>query len=577
MRRRNQITALVLAGIMSLSALLTGCGNDAEKTSESKATEAVSKETTEQKESSEQEPVDNTLVIALQTNALVTDYENNYLTNYLEEKLGIEIEFYFLPTAKDEVNTKLSLLASSGENLPDVLMVDGTLSNEAILQYGENGIFMPIGEYLSDASKMPNYNAIPKADRAAMDASNMMADGNQYGFINYSPSTWNLTPNRMFINRTWLDKLGLKVPTNTEELKDVLIAFRDKDPNGNGIKDEIPMTGYQSGGYGENILATIMNCFVFWNGGTQNGGLALDDKGEKVIAPFTTEEWKQGLLYLRDLYNEGLFSASVFTDDKSQWKATLNAETNIVGFLSMGSLGNFTQYGDVNSNSNYHDMEIMKPITGPDGICYSPYKEYVGVQQMFIFKGSEKVDLAIKLADEFYDNTTAIIMRYGEEEVNWTRNPEKLKGITNAYVYAGLYDAVTCATFGEGTWTTNTDKHWHAIGPRYFSLEASNTMGSLDTPYEPGSRTNLNAENLDWYVPMHPEYVLQQLTYTYEETQIMIDSNNTIPSYVNQTMAEFITGTRSIENGWDTYLKELEGMGLKTWLECAQAAHERMK
>ncbi|MBR3807848.1 MAG: hypothetical protein IKJ15_05705, partial [Lachnospiraceae bacterium] len=166
MRSRNQITALVLAGIMSLSALLTGCGNDAEKTSESKATEVVSKETTEQKENSvAQEPVDNTLVIALQTNALVTDYENNYLTNYLEDKLGIEIDFYFLPTAKDEVNTKLSLLASSGEELPDVLMVDGTLSNEAILQYGENGIFMPIGEYLSDASKMPNYNAIPEADK----------------------------------------------------------------------------------------------------------------------------------------------------------------------------------------------------------------------------------------------------------------------------------------------------------------------------------------------------------------------------------------------------------------------------
>ena len=578
MRRRNQITALVLAGIMSLSALLTGCGNDAEKTSESKATEVVSKETTEQKENSvAQEPVDNRVVIALQTNALVTDYENNYLTNYLEDKLGIEIDFYFLPTAKDEVNTKLSLLASSGEELPDVLMVDGTLSNEAILQYGENGIFMPIGEYLSDASKMPNYNAIPEADKTAMDATNIMPNGEQYGFVKYTPSTWNLTPNRMFINRTWLDELGLKVPTNTEELKDVLIAFRDMDPNGNGIKDEIPMTGYQSGGYGENILATVMNAFVFWNGGTQNGGLALDGKGEKVIAPFTTEGWKKGLLYLRDLYNEGLFSASVFTDDKTQWKATLNAETNIVGFLSMGSLGNFTGYSDETSGSNYHDMEIIKPIAGPDGICYSPYKEYVGLQSMFIFEGSEKVDLAIKLADEFYDTTTSFITRYGEEEVNWTRDPEKLKGLTNAYVYAGLYDAITFATTSEKTWTVNTDKHWHAITPYYFSLETTSTSGEVDVEYIPGSRTNLNAENQEWYVPMHPEYVLQQLTYTYDEIDKMMDSNNAIPSYVNQTMAEFITGTRSIENGWDTYLKELEGMGLKTWLECAQAAHERMK
>lgn len=567
----------MLAGIMSLSALLTGCGNDADKTSESKATETVSKETTEQKENSEQEPVDNTLVIALQTNALITDYDDNYLTNYLEEKLDIEIEFYLLPIVADEVNTKLSLLASSGGDLPDVLIVDGALSNEAILRYGEDGIFMPIGEYLNDASKMPYYNAIPEADKIAMEASNMMPNGEQYGFVRFSPATWNMTPHRLFINRTWLDKLDLEVPTNTDQLKDVLIAFRDKDPNGNGIKDEIPMSGYQNGGYGENILATLMNCFVYWNGGKQNGGLALDEKGEKVIAPFTTEAWKKGLLYLRDLYDEGLFSASVFTDDKTQWRATVNAEPNLMGFLSAGSLGNFTGYNDETSDSNYHEMEIIKPIAGPEGACYSPYLEYVGIQSMFIFEGSEKVDLAIKLADEFYEPTSSIVTRYGEEDVNWTRDPEILKGLSNSYVHAGLFDAITFAETAEDTWVVNTNKHWHGYTPYYIDYKANHTLGKVHEPYVPGSRTDLTAENMAWYIPAHPEFILQQLTYTYDETDKMMNCNNTIPSYVNQTMAEFITGTRSIENGWDTYLKELDGMGLQTWLDCAQAAHERLK
>ena len=40
----------------------------------------------------------------------------------------------------------------------------------------------------------------------------------------------------------WLDELGLEIPTTTEELKEVLIAFKTQDPNGNGEADEIPMS-----------------------------------------------------------------------------------------------------------------------------------------------------------------------------------------------------------------------------------------------------------------------------------------------------------------------------------------------
>ena len=49
-----------------------------------------------------------------------------------------------------------------------------------------------------------------------------------------------MTRNQPIINKVWLDKLGLAIPTTIQELKDVLIAFKTQDPNGNGIADEIP-------------------------------------------------------------------------------------------------------------------------------------------------------------------------------------------------------------------------------------------------------------------------------------------------------------------------------------------------
>lgn len=44
------------------------------------------------------------------------------------------------------------------------------------------------------------------------------------------------------INVEWLEKLYFDMPTTTEELKEVLIAFKTKDPNGNGKADEIPLS-----------------------------------------------------------------------------------------------------------------------------------------------------------------------------------------------------------------------------------------------------------------------------------------------------------------------------------------------
>ena len=52
----------------------------------------------------------------------------------------------------------------------------------------------------------------------------------------------------MFVYKPWLDKQGMDVPETTEEFKDMLIAFRDQDPNGNGKKDEIPYLSWMGWG-----------------------------------------------------------------------------------------------------------------------------------------------------------------------------------------------------------------------------------------------------------------------------------------------------------------------------------------
>ena len=48
---------------------------------------------------------------------------------------------------------------------------------------------------------------------------------------------------KLWFNYDWLEKLGLEEPQTTEELYEVLKAFKTQDPNGNGKANEIPLTG----------------------------------------------------------------------------------------------------------------------------------------------------------------------------------------------------------------------------------------------------------------------------------------------------------------------------------------------
>ena len=103
MRKRSRWIALSLAVAMLAGSVLTGCGNQIEETKESTQ---ESKQTVETSVADEVSEEPQTLTVALQAHQMVTDYEDNYLTNYIEEKLNIEIEFVMLPVAIDEAKTK---------------------------------------------------------------------------------------------------------------------------------------------------------------------------------------------------------------------------------------------------------------------------------------------------------------------------------------------------------------------------------------------------------------------------------------------------------------------------------------
>ena len=102
--------------------------------------------------------------------------------------------------------------------------------------------------------------------------------------------------NTWIIRQDWLDKLGLETPTTTDELYEVLKAFRTEDPNGNGVQDETPlMTRWLSAP--DNFTEHGLSLFNSSNG-------LMVRQGKVVFDPME-EDFKVGMKSLIQWYSEG--------------------------------------------------------------------------------------------------------------------------------------------------------------------------------------------------------------------------------------------------------------------------------
>ena len=171
---------------------------------------------------------------------------------------------------------------------------------------------------------------------------------------------------KMWINTEWLKAVGMEMPTTTEEFEKVLVAFRDQDPNGNGKKDEIPLTGFIKSWNGEpwNFL---MNAFIY-NTGTGSDYTYID--GDKVAFAPIQPEWKEGLKYIKSLYDQGLYDPQAFTQNADQFKNLALGEDEVVGVYAAGHLGmGMDPWVNLERANKY---EPVLPLKGPAGRSGNP-------------------------------------------------------------------------------------------------------------------------------------------------------------------------------------------------------------
>ena len=165
----------------------------------------------------------------------VTPVEDLELVQDWGKETGVYFDWTTIPA--EGATEKINLLLASGDELPDVFwnLGDGKSGN-VVCQYEDQNIFYPTNELIDEY--MPTLKAV--LDENPTYRTEITApSGNTYGFP-YIEEMMScvLSPGPFVINKTWLDQLGLEVPTTVDEFTECLKAFRDAgDLNGNGIAD----------------------------------------------------------------------------------------------------------------------------------------------------------------------------------------------------------------------------------------------------------------------------------------------------------------------------------------------------
>ena len=247
------------------------------------------------------------------------DYSQNYFLNQVAEKTGVRLDTTGFVFSSNDAPTQKQLVLASG-NYPEIFLMrdNGAFTYAEMYKYGmQDGFFVPIQDLI--AENAPKIQAILDAEPAYVNM-HTAPDGNMYAVTRFSECQHALGYYKMYVNTDWLTKLNLEMPTDLDEFKDMLIAFRDSDPNGNGVKDEIALTAR-----GDTLFTGyIFNSYIDTDM-VKGKYTRIEDGVVKFSA--NTQEFKDALAYMRDLYEEGLIDPNSFTQDSTQLKQTVCGET----------------------------------------------------------------------------------------------------------------------------------------------------------------------------------------------------------------------------------------------------------
>ncbi|WP_240041340.1 extracellular solute-binding protein [Paenibacillus ginsengarvi] len=225
---------------------------------------------------------------------------------------NMRIRFQLVPF--ESLGETRKLMLATG-NYPDAFYA-GRLTAAELMKYGKEGVLVPLEDLIDKYA--PNIRAL-LGRYPDLRNSLTMPDGHIYSVPSYyDPDFLSMligTP--LWINRKWLETLHMPEPQTTDELYAYLKAVKERDPNGNGVADEIPY-----GSIGINVLLhQLKGAWGLGNRGLANVNVDWDEKSGRLRFIPADPAYKELLEYVHMLYAEGLIEKDIFTIGSGEFYA----------------------------------------------------------------------------------------------------------------------------------------------------------------------------------------------------------------------------------------------------------------
>jgi len=487
-----------------------------------------------------------------------SDFEVNDYTQWLEEQTGLDLTFDVAPNNTEEAQQKLNLVLAGGQ-LPDVIInMPISLADQQTL--ADQGLIIPLDDLIAEYG---DEFAQVMTDMPQLKDANSLADGKMYSMPEINDCYHCSFAQKAWIYQPWLDALGLEVPTTTDELYTVLKAFKEQDPYGNGIADEVPWSASVAGDWQGRIDRFVMNASVLnptLNTATEH--LYVEDG--KIKAAYAEEGWKEGVKFLNKLYTEGLIDPEAFTNDSTQLKGIAeNPDTPLLGFVQEGWPGMFLDWGG--ASGRWEEYVPIPPLVGPTGLQQTPENAYqaIGTGKFVITSAAANPAAAFRLADLMYSYEATLRNAIGRPGEEWAPSEAGAEGIDG-----GPAKYKVLKTYTEGEQAVS----WNQAAPNYRSSEFR--LAQEYNPADPLERLLYNWSK-DLYSPYgKPDMFIPPLVFTSEQSQRLGELNTALKTQVDQSYAAFVTGQADIESGWESYLTELQNLSLQDFLDIYQSAYD---
>jgi putative aldouronate transport system substrate-binding protein len=271
----------------------------------------------------------------------------DYLKQAIDKKLNTDLKINPIQAFEDYKNQIRVRLAAG--NRPDLFQVDQVLLKDL----SDKGMLLDLTPYWDKQLK-------PAKDFIVSNfGANMLKKGDINGKSYAIPRSAGVPMVNFWIRKDWLDHLNLQVPTTLDELFNVLKAFTDNDPDGNGQKDTYGLTGF--GGTSLDAFSPIFGAY-----GTGNPGDFVEKDG-KVLNTFYDPNMPEALKYIKKLIDAKVVDPDVITNKGNmvQQKA-FQGKAGVV-FLGWADIAKDALKAQIKAVNPKAEWIQISPPKGPNG------------------------------------------------------------------------------------------------------------------------------------------------------------------------------------------------------------------